>query len=545
MMAETTLLEERTYANNCEENLPPCAVQIVKTDDSGHKFILDETSLEKLLMNEKVREKYVSVVSVAGAFRKGKSFLLDFFLRYLDAKYKKCDITDWLGPNDIPLEGFCWKGGSERVTAGILMWSDVYITTTPTGQEAAIILLDTQGTFDSNSTVCDCATIFALSTMVSSVQVYNISQNIQEDDLQHLELFAEYGRLALANCGRVPFQKLMFLIRDWSFPYEAKYGLEGGRQLLEKRLKIKPNQHSELQFLRRHIKSCFSDINCYLMPHPGLKVATNPYFDGKLIDIEPEFLYYIENLAPLILAPENLTLKTVNGQIIKAKELYLYFKSYTKIFSGNELPEPKSMLVATAEANHLAALAAAKENYVLAMEEYCGGTRPYLKSSVLEQEHNRQKSLALECFSNKRKMGSNELTEAYCVQLNNDIEQMYLHFKSHNESKNIFKAARTPAVFMTLAIVTYVLSNFMALISFNTLASFCSLITTLAIITLLTWFYTRYSGEYADISLLIDTAADRLWENLMKPTYLSMVQNNDDDDVEHPATSRTDKIASS
>ena len=31
--------------------------------------------------------------------------------------------------------------------------------------------MDTQGAFDNQSTVKDCATIFALSTMVSSVQV--------------------------------------------------------------------------------------------------------------------------------------------------------------------------------------------------------------------------------------------------------------------------------------------------------------------------------------------------------------------------------------
>ena len=48
--------------------------------------------------------------------------------------------------------------------------------------------MDTQGAFDSESTVRDCATIFALSTMISSIQVFNLLQNIQEDDLQHLQV---------------------------------------------------------------------------------------------------------------------------------------------------------------------------------------------------------------------------------------------------------------------------------------------------------------------------------------------------------------------
>lgn len=49
-----------------------------------HSFELDEKALEEILLDESVRDKKVAVVSVAGAFRKGKSFLLDFFLRYLD-----------------------------------------------------------------------------------------------------------------------------------------------------------------------------------------------------------------------------------------------------------------------------------------------------------------------------------------------------------------------------------------------------------------------------------------------------------------------------
>lgn len=33
-------------------------------------------------------------------------------------------------------------------------------------------------------------------------------------------------------------QSLMFLVRDWSFPYEYSYGLKGGGQFLDKRLQV-------------------------------------------------------------------------------------------------------------------------------------------------------------------------------------------------------------------------------------------------------------------------------------------------------------------
>lgn len=45
-------------------------------------------------MSDEVRDKKVVILSVAGAFRKGKSFLLDFLLRYLDRNV--CQVTEVL-----------------------------------------------------------------------------------------------------------------------------------------------------------------------------------------------------------------------------------------------------------------------------------------------------------------------------------------------------------------------------------------------------------------------------------------------------------------
>ncbi len=89
--------------------------------------------------------------------------MLNFFLRYLQSD---CGTAkDWIGKNtNRPLDGFSWRGGSERDTIGIMMWSEPFI-----GKEVAVLLMDTQGAFDSEDTVKDSAIIFALSLLTSSI----------------------------------------------------------------------------------------------------------------------------------------------------------------------------------------------------------------------------------------------------------------------------------------------------------------------------------------------------------------------------------------
>ncbi|XP_014260410.1 atlastin-like [Cimex lectularius] len=501
------------------------AIQVVEAT-GNHSFVLNDQELEKILLREDVKDRTAVVLSVAGVFRKGKSFLLDFFLRYLRSKYGSNESTrDWIGRDNAPLDGFSWRGGAERETTGIQIWSEIFKTTV-LGEEVAIILLDTQGTFDSQSTVKDCATIFALSTMLSSIQIYNISQNIQEDDLQHLQLFTEYGKLALAKSYDTPFQKLQFLVRDWSFPYETPFGDVGGKKLLDKRLEIHESQHPELQSIRKHIRGCFSEIACFLMPHPGLKVATNPSFDGKLKDIEPEFIQYLVRFIHTILTPEKLTVKKIDGEKVKVKDLLQYFKSYIEIYRGNELPEPKSMLVATAEANNLAAMASAKDTYQMKMEEACGSGKPFMSAQIMEQCHLRIKEAALQQFSSKRKMGGEEFSEHYRTQLDKGIEEMFTRFKLLNENKNLFKSARTPAVLFSVGIFFYILSGFFALLGIYTLANFCNLFMIGSIITLLTWAYVRHSGERLEIGAMIDEIANVIWKNVMKPCCDSLLQKS-------------------
>ncbi|XP_051529301.1 atlastin-2-like isoform X2 [Myxocyprinus asiaticus] len=505
-------LDEELVLEEVEMSGP---VQIVIADEDNHEFNLDEDALERILLQDHVRDLNVVVVSVAGAFRKGKSFLLDFMLRYM--YHQSSDL--WLGGDNEPLTGFTWRGGCERETTGIHAWSEVFVVEKPDGSKVAVLLLDTQGAFDSQSTIKDCATLFALSTMTSSVQVYNLSQNVQEDDLQHLQLFTEYGRLAMEEIYLKPFQSLMFLIRDWSYPYEHAYGLDGGNQFLEKRLQVKPNQHEELQNVRKHIHSCFSSINCFLLPHPGLKVATNPHFDGRLRDIDEEFKRELVNLVPLLLSPENLVVKEIGGSKVTCRDLVQYFKAYMKIYQGEELPHPKSMLQATAEANNLAAVAGAKETYCRNMEQVCGGDKPYIAPADLERSHNEFKQNCIRQFRAVKKMGGEEFCRRYQEQLEHEIDEVYANFIKHNDGKNIFYAARTPATLFAVMFIMYMVSLVTGFVGINSVAAMCNMIMGMALVSLCTWAYVKYSGEFREVGSFIDQVAETLWEQVFSKLF--------------------------
>ncbi|CAI2350226.1 unnamed protein product [Caenorhabditis sp. 36 PRJEB53466] len=503
----------------------PQAVRIVEVvEESDHSFELNILELEKILLNPKIADKKVAVIGVAGAYRKGKSFLLNFFLRYLTWRSKaekvmgEIDLEDeqWMSPNS-PLSGFSWRGGSERDTNGILIWSEPFLMKDKNGEEVAVLLMDTQGAFDSQSTVKDCATIFALSTMISSVQIFNLSQNIQEDDLQHLQLFTEYGRLALEDSAAKPFQSLLFLVRDWSFPYEAEFGFQGGQRILDKRLEVSEKQHAELQQLRQHIRSCFENIGCFLMPHPGLKVATNREFDGKLVDIEREFQQQLGVMVPRLLDSHALVHKEINGQKISCRELLEYFKAYIRIFQGQDLPEPKSMLMATAEANNLAAVASARAVYVRMMEEVCGGDTPYMSTKELQEEHARCQTEAIREFRNARKMGGVEFSLTFLNRLEEDLQQSYDAYEKVNNGKNLFKSMRTPTVLVTLMIIDYIFQEFFQLLGMDGIAGIFSSILVLVIGALSVWAYSRYSGHLREAGGYVDEAVSYVWTNFISP----------------------------
>jgi atlastin len=133
-----------------------------------------------------------------GCFRTGKSFLLNHLVNYLresidensSAPFEKINAT------------FEWSYGSNAHTKGAWMWIEPFIIKSKSGKQLAVFIMDTQGTFDTKGTPNQCASIFSLSALLSSIQIYNIKANIEKTHLEYLSLFAQYKQVVekTLNC---------------------------------------------------------------------------------------------------------------------------------------------------------------------------------------------------------------------------------------------------------------------------------------------------------------------------------------------------------
>ncbi|XP_033126344.1 atlastin-2-like [Anneissia japonica] len=174
-------------------------VQIIEMKTG--KLELHKQTLEETLLQPQLKDLPVIVLSIAGIFRSGKSYLLNLLVNHLSKDINR--------PS-----GFPWNSGTDRVTTGIWMWNQIFTATLPDGRKVGVILMDTQGTQDPKTSQKHNAAVFALSAILSSIQIYNVKDYIDEGDLQFLELFVRYG-IAIKGDNENPFQRHKREIQVW------------------------------------------------------------------------------------------------------------------------------------------------------------------------------------------------------------------------------------------------------------------------------------------------------------------------------------------
>ena len=436
----------------------PQAYQIVSigSEEDAYAFHFEQDKLNEILSRVPAGWK-VAVVSVLGAFRTGKSFLLSWFLRYL---HHLKQVEEGTAPDDQPWyeqfqslgnDGFEWKAGSERYTTGIWMWSHPHFIKSKDDSEypTAVLLVDTQGMFDHETTMALTASIFGFSTLLSSYQIYNVDKRIQEDNLQQLALFSEYARTAMTTDAkskdekeegepRKPFQLIEFLVRDWQH-FEEEEDYAAMENDMEEYLQnvIAERDAKDLQDTREQILSCFQSVSCYGLCHPGFAVTKKKY-TGNVNVIEPLFVKLLDRYCARVFDPEMLEPKIIGGRELSAVELGSYIQAYAELFaSGATFPTAATLLEATASANNTNAVHMAVANYKEAMDHISGPhCSNYIRPEELKDEHKLTVAKSLEVFDSIATFGGQKSIDEAREKLMQQLGSAFEVYESLNNGRN-------------------------------------------------------------------------------------------------------------
>lgn len=322
-------------------------------------------------------------------------------------------------------------------------------------QKLAVLLVDTQGLFDSDTTLKLTSVIFGLSTLMSSYLIFNVRYMVQEDNLHYLSLFSQYARAAMANKvekeGNKPFQDLEFLVRDWQhFKEEEDFDkmvkeMEGTLEKL-----MQPRDDEDSRETRDHINLCFEDIACYGLPHPGVAVTKISY-SGEVDKIEHDFLELLGRYCPRLF--DNLSAKVIHGREMTGVELISFMDAYAEMFaSGASFPKPDAILKANLKANNSNAINCAIKSYKETMDRIAGPDCTHcLHEGKLQEHHNEQQQAALKVFESIANLASKESMEEPKEILLQQIGESFETYQAMNNQR--ISANNNNAI--TQAIKTY------------------------------------------------------------------------------------------
>jgi len=312
------------------------ATQILTYHKDSGKFVFYKEALEEIIKENQVGHLPVVFISVVGPFRTGKSFLLNLMSRYFASE----DKDQWLGGDGEPvdLKEFAFRSGPKRETTGMLVSRRVHVARDENGQNVAVLLADTQGLFDSLTTRKEASVIFSISTMISSMLLYNLQGKLDSSNLESLTAFLEYAKYTSESFKEKPFDNIHVLVRDWPWPDDYNYGRRGGKRYIESWLENRDSP-AHLKKIADSIKLSFENVHCYLLPEPNQKLKRSGS-ESKLTvdDMGAEFIGHVKGMIKSMWG--NLTVKKINGEKVTVSELVGLMEGHVKLYNDADAPDP-------------------------------------------------------------------------------------------------------------------------------------------------------------------------------------------------------------
>ena len=468
----------------------------IKLNDDNLKYVLDKIP----------SDIPISIISIIGAFRTGKSFLLNIILKFLKDNEKKkiIDIDLWFnniktipGNKNNNKEGFLWCNGIDSQTMGIWIWKSPIMFDHPINGKTAIILMDSQGLFDLNTNQKKTISLFGLSSLISSHIIYNIDKRIQEDNLQHLALFSAYGQLISDKNNGKCLQTLQFLIRDWQ--NFDKVNTNFSNSYIDKI--FSERKFKDLNNTRNQIKNCFNKIICSFLPHPGLNTIKTEY-KGRIKDLDKNFIKFIKEYLKSTFLQNILEVKKIGNTKIYSKDIYILITKYLEIFKNEKgFPKATTILESTIMIQHNSAIDSSLEIFRHSIDSIY---KTYMSNVNFNKLLEKSKSVSLKNFEGLCTLGDTNIIEDSKNILLNKIDYEIKNYNKLNEAKRPLKFMGPYIVPFVSIMVSMAMTNIFSICS--TSVSICSelyllfsICYYLSIFTILIFIFLRFNIPFTNI----------------------------------------------
>ena len=317
---------------------------LVTTDESG-MLSLNQKVVRYL---DSVTQK-LTVVSIVGSYRTGKSYLLN---RLMGKQ-----------------TGFPMGSTIRSETKGIWVWLRQH----PLDRSRRLLLMDTEGLYDPDKAdqKHDIA-IFSLAILLSSMFIYNSKGTIDDKSIhdlhftvemaKHIKIKAKDGQSGEDLCRVFPL--FVWAVRDFALELKVNGEKISPNQYLEDGLKLKPGHTkpiNDANNIRRSIRDFFKKRYCFTFPSPVVNEKMKDLDTLPESELKPSFLEAGERFSEFVfmLAPtKQIDGKEVNGRIFVA-----FLRCYLEAIRKGAIPCIESAVNNVSAVENSKWIATAVKNY--------------------------------------------------------------------------------------------------------------------------------------------------------------------------------------
>ena len=302
------------------------AIPMVNYDSSLNRFIINPEA-ESFLKN---LQSPLGIISVAGMYRTGKSYLLNRMLLNQSSGFG-------VGPSINPC------------TKGLWMWNKTIPAHTPEGQSINCIIIDTEGIGATDEDHNHDNKIMTLAILLSSYFIFNSLGTIDENAIQNLSFIVNITKNIQQKNDTEDFSlylpSFMWVIRDFSLQLKNTEGQPiTSKEYLEKSLELQKGSSEFIQnknHIRTLVKEYFPTRDCVTLVRPLTEednLQNLEKMDASRLRIE--FIDQVNKLRKTVL--NSIKPKKLNGQLLNGEMFINLLISYVTMINKGAVPIIKS-----------------------------------------------------------------------------------------------------------------------------------------------------------------------------------------------------------